>query len=109
MPNSRLALGTAIAHLDAGLSERALFELAIAERLGPGATHAQIVDLVYRNVVGTAPGAAEAQVYVNLLAGGRYSVGELGMIAARSTENLANIGFAGLGETGLVYQEVTLG
>ena len=84
-----------------------LIQLAMDARLGANASHAQVVDLLYTNVVGTAPDAATRKVFTDLLDSGAYSVAGLGVMAADTPLNQANIHLVGLAQTGLVYLPVT--
>ncbi len=80
-----------------------LMQLAMDARLGANASHAQVVDLLYTNVVGTAPDAATRKVFTDLLDSGAYSVAGLGVMAADTPLNQANIHLVGLAQTGLAY------
>ena len=88
---------------DLGYSYANLMQLAINARLGANPSNAQVVDLLYTNVVGQAPDAATRQTYVGLLEGGAHSVASLGVMAADTALNQANIHLAGLVQTGWEY------
>jgi hypothetical protein len=60
------------------------------------------VALLWTNIVGTAPTATEAQPFVDMLNGGT-SVGALGVLAADTLLNQANVNLIGLATTGLDY------
>ena len=80
-----------------------LMQLAISTRLGPNATNVQVVDLLYTNVVGQAPDAATRKSFVDLLDNHTYTVASLGVLAADTDLNKANINLVGLAQTGLEY------
>ena len=80
-----------------------LMQLAIHARLGAQPSSAQVVDLLYTNVVGTAPDVATRKVFTDLLDSGTYSVAGLGVMAADTPLNKANIHLVGLAQTGLAY------
>lgn len=80
-----------------------LMQLAINARLGANATNAQVVDLLYTNVVGQAPDAATRKTFTDLLDNGTFTVGGLGVLAADTELNKTNINLTGLAQTGLEY------
>ena len=80
-----------------------LMELAINARLGANPTHAQVVDLLYTNVVGQAPDAVTRKTFTDLLDNGTFTVGGLGVLAADTELNQTNIKLVGLAQTGLEY------
>lgn len=90
-------------YADSGLSAEALMQLALDARLGTGATHGAVVDLLYTNVVGVAPTTAERASFVALLDNGTYTPATLGLLAADHELNLAQIDFVGLQVNGLAY------
>lgn len=90
-------------YADSGLSAEALMQLALDARLGAGATHGAVVDLLYTNVVGVAPTADERVAFVALLDNGTYTAATLGLLAADHALNLAQIDFVGLQANGLAY------
>lgn len=96
-------VGIGLQFADTGLSAAALMQLALDARLGPAASHAAVVDLLYTNVVGTPPDSAARAYFVGLLDDGSYSAATLGLLAADHPLNLANIDFVGLELNGLVY------
>lgn len=86
--------------LDGGMTYTDLAALAV-EAAG-ASIHAQVVDLLWFNIVGSHPGAQEMQPFIDMLEGGK-SVGELGVMAADMQENADNINLLGLADTGLPY------
>ncbi|MGE0331515.1 MAG: M10 family metallopeptidase C-terminal domain-containing protein [Ramlibacter sp.] len=89
--------------LDAGSSYAAVMQLALDAKLGVGASAQAVVTLLYSNVVGSAPGAAELALYTGLLQSGQYNPATLGMLAADAPANAAGINLVGLAATGLAY------
>jgi len=95
--------GIGIDYLDKGTSYEDLMTLAINVAVGADASNAAIVEHLYQKVVGVTPSNSEAQVFVGLLEDGTYTKGSLGVLAAETSLNLANINLTGLAETGLDY------
>ncbi len=98
-------VGIGLHYIDTGMSYEALMQLALTTRLGANATNRQIVDLLYTNVVGSAPNEATAQNYVGLLANHTYTAASLAVMAADTTINTNNINLVGLVQNGLIYIE----
>jgi V8-like Glu-specific endopeptidase len=96
--------GVGLWHLDHGMAYQGLVQLALDVRLGAGAGDAAVVDLLYTNVVGTAPSAEAAAYYLGLIEGGQASQAGLGVFAADAGLNALHIGLAGLASTGLAYE-----
>ena len=88
---------------DLNYSYASLMQLAINARLGANPTHTQVVDLLYTNVVGTAPDAATRKSFTDLLDNGTFTVGSLGVLAADTDLNKTNINLTGLAQSGLEY------
>jgi serralysin len=89
--------------LDAGTSYSDLLQLAINARLGAGASSVAVVTLLYTNVAGTPPPADELALFKGWLDTGVYTQGALGMFAAETPKNIANIDLAGLAAHGLEF------
>ncbi len=98
--DQRLA-GTGLSLLEQGMSYEALAAAAVS--FAGKAAHAEIVDLLWNNIVGTAIPAAERAYWVGLLDGG-LSVGAFAVLAADTSLNAANIDLLGLAATGLAYE-----
>ena len=100
-------VGQYLAMLDAGMTEEAVVGAAAASaRFGAeagGHGNAQFVDHVFFNLVGIHPSAQVAQPYIDLLQTPGYSQGYLGMLAAETSYNLANVNLTGLAQSGLEY------
>lgn len=88
---------------DRDYNYESLMQLAIDARLGDGATHADIVDLLYTNVVGQAPSPQAHAGFVDMLDSGTVTIGELGVMAADHALNVANVDLVGLASSGLDY------
>ena len=95
--------GIGLYYLDGGTSVEGLMQLAIEARLGAGASHRAIVDLLYTNVIGSAPSNEEAAEFVGLLDSQAFTVAGLGVYAADTDFNQLNIDLVGLAQTGLQY------
>ncbi len=95
--------GIGLYYIDSGMSYETLMQLAIDARLGPGASHSAIVDLLYSNVVGSPPSPGEAAEFVALLDTNAFTVPGLGVYAADFFLNLDNINLVGLADRGLEY------
>ncbi|MES3002082.1 MAG: hypothetical protein V4787_15435, partial [Pseudomonadota bacterium] len=100
--NSTLA-GIGLALADAGTAEGALVQLAIEARVGAGASHQAVVELLYFNVMGAQPNAATEGYLSSLLDSGAMNVADLGLMAVNHPQNSLNIGLTGLSQTGLAY------
>jgi Bacterial pre-peptidase C-terminal domain len=96
-------VGIGLAQLDAGVSTDSLIALALDAKLGTQRSASTLVTLLYTNLVGSAPTAADLGYYVDLLNTGAYTQISLTGLAAEHALNLANIGFTGLLETGIGY------
>lgn len=96
-------VGIGLELLDGGWSYGSLMELALSIKLGTNANNNNIVDLLYTNVVGTAPSLSDLNYYVELLQQGIYTESSLGMLAADSAINAGNIDLIGLAATGLEF------
>lgn len=97
-------VGIGLYYLDNyGFSAESLMQLAIQARLGPWPNHAQVVNLLYTQVVGQPPSAEVRESFVQLLDSGAYTIASLGMMAANTALNQSNINLVGLAQTGLAY------
>ena len=97
--------GIGLFFLDNKLADyEGLMKLAIEVKLGTTApTPTQVVDLLYTNVVGVAPSAADKAPFVNLLETGAFTNASLGVMAADTSFNTTNIDLVGLQLNGLLY------
>ncbi|WP_395699690.1 Ig-like domain-containing protein [Aquabacterium sp.] len=96
-------VGIGLDLLDAGMSYPALMQLALEARLGPNPSNVSVVNLLYGNVVGVQPGAADRDYFVGLITSGTVTQAGLGILAAETDLNAANIGLTGLAEHGIGF------
>lgn len=101
--SNKAYVGIGLSLLDGGMSFESLVTLALDVRLGGVSTSAQVVDLLYSNVAGTNPGPEARQHYTGLLDSGAHTMASLGVLAANTDINSANIDLVGLAKTGLAY------
>lgn len=96
-------VGIGLGLADAGTGYEALLGYALQARFGPNPDPSALVQVLYTNVVGTAPSASDLAFFVGLLDSHQLTPVELGILAAEHPLNLAHIDFVGLSESGLVY------
>jgi len=97
-------MGIGLSFLDAGWSYDNLAGLALD---AAGAkTNDQIVSLLWTNVIGTKPTAADKQPFIALLENG-MTAGALAHLAADTSFNTTNINLVGLAQTGIEYIPVS--
>lgn len=101
--SNREYAGIGLKLLDSGISYEALMQLALDTALGANASPTAVVNLLYTNVVGTAPSAADRDYFVSLLNNKTYTPAGLGVMAADTDLNTTHINLAGLVETGLAF------
>lgn len=89
--------------VDGGMSYADLMSAAIGARLGQGAGHRAVVELLYTNVVGVAPSESETAYFAGLLDSGAFTVSSLGVLAADTSLNAANVDLIGLAQAGLAF------
>jgi len=102
--NNKNYVGIGLNFLDTGWSYDNLAGLAL-EAAG-AKTNDQIVSLLWTNVIGTKPTAADKQPFIALLENG-MTAGALAHLAADSSFNTTNINLVGLAQTGIEYIPVT--
>ena len=96
-------VGIGLQFADSGMSFEALTQLALDAKLGVGASNSAVVNLLYTNVVGVAPGAADLANFVGLLDSRAFTQAGLGAYAAQTELNLAHIDLVGLMQTGIGF------
>ena len=97
-------VGIGLSFLDAGWTYDNLAGLALD---AAGAkTNDQIVSLLWANVIGTKPTAADKQPFIGLLENG-MTAGALAHLAADTSFNTTNINLVGLAQTGIEYIPIT--
>lgn len=95
--------GIGLSLADGGMTPAQLAQLAIDIRLGASPSNAQVVDLLYTNVMGDVPDEGIRQYFVGFIEGGHYTQASLAAFAAASSFNAAHVGLTGLAATGLAY------
>ncbi|WP_395702295.1 hypothetical protein [Aquabacterium sp.] len=95
--------GIGVMLLDTGVSNNDLMQLALDAKLGGGFSAAAEIGLLYQNLLGQAPSADELAFWTAALNSGQYTAVSLAQMAANLDLNAANIGLAGLADTGLAY------
>lgn len=97
-------VGVGLRLLDSGqYDEASLMQLALDVALGVHARDADVVDLLYRNLMGELPDPQTQAVFVSMLTSGLFTPASLGVFAAHHALNELNIGLVGLAQEGLVY------
>jgi hypothetical protein len=97
-------VGIGLHFLDSGWTYDNLAGLALD---AAGAkTNDQIVSLLWTNVIGTKPTAADKQPFIALLENG-MTAGALAHLAADTSFNTTNINLVGLAQTGIEYMQVS--
>ncbi len=93
-------VGIGLSLLDGGMSYEALIALALGA--AGASTPLQIVNLLWTNVIGSAPTTGQALPFVDMLNGG-MTAGQLGVLAADTQQNQININLVGLTNSGIEY------
>ena len=102
--NNKNYVGIGLHFLDGGWTYDNLAALALD---ATGAkSNDQIVSLLWTNVIGTKPTAADKQPFIALLDNG-MSAGALAHLAANTSFNTTNINLVGLAQTGIEYIPVS--
>ncbi len=94
-------VGIGLELMDDGTTYEELAEFAIAA-MGIS-TSPEIVTLLWSNLVGAPPTTQQAQPYVDMLNNAVLTTGELGVLAAETDLNAANIDLTGLSTTGIEF------
>lgn len=97
-------VGIGLKMADGGASEQSLMQLALG--VLPAATlgnNQQLVDLLWTNVIGSAPAPGQDSSFVQGLQNGTYTPTSLAVMAAETAQNASHINLVGLASTGLVY------
>lgn len=95
--------GIGLRLLDTGTSAPTLMQMALDNRLGTQHDGAAVVNLLYTNIVGTAPAPAQLSLFRGWLDNGSHTEATLGLYAADTGENAANIDLIGLSSSGLAF------
>lgn len=89
--------------LDAGTTYHNLMQFALDARLGVQPSNAEVVQLLYTNVVGTPPPAEDLALFQGWLDSGSHTQATLAIFAAETALNAVNIDLAGLASHGLDF------
>ena len=100
---SKQYVGIGLGYLDGGTSYQDLMLLALNERLGAGFSNADEVNLLYHNLVGALPSAADLDYWTGTLASGQFTQASLAVMAADHSLNTTNIDLTGLAQTGIEF------
>jgi len=98
--NNKTFVGIGLSYLDSGVSFETLAGLAV--NATGNTSPADVVKLLWTNLIGSAPTTAQAQPFVDLLNNGT-SVGAFTVLAAQTDINRLNIDLVGLSQTGIEF------
>ena len=101
--NNPSYVGIVLGLVDGGMSYEDLMQLALDFALGGHGTNAQVVTLLYTNIVGVAPDIATRDNLAAYITGGGYTQATFGTVAADTEYNANNINLTGLAQQGLAY------
>lgn len=100
-------IGIGIGLFDAGLTMPQVAQFALDTplylELAGSRSHADFVELVYRNVVGVAPDATQQSYFQGILDRGEMTQPQLAELAAQTEFNAINVGLVGLRESGVGF------
>jgi hypothetical protein len=96
-------VGIVLNLLDAGLSEQTMVQAALNCRLGANAGNDAVVNLLFTNLVGVAPTAAQQGSFVSLIDQGVVTQASFGQIVAETGLNAVHIDLVGLSNSGIEY------
>jgi serralysin len=96
-------VGVVLNMLDGGMSEQAMVQAALNFRLGANAGNDAVVNLLYTNLVGVAPTAAQQATFVSLLDQGALTQAAFGQVVAETGLNAVRIDLVGLSNSGIEY------
>lgn len=95
--------GIGIRLLDEGMDYAGLIAVALKAQLGSTASNANVVNLLYSNIVGVLPSAGDFAYYNGLLTTGQQTQVSLGLLAAETAQNALNINLVGINANGVGY------
>lgn len=99
--SNKTLVGIGLELMDEGMSKETLAALALSA-VGTSSSR-EICSLLWTNVVGSAPLAADIEPFIAMLDSGQISAGNLVTLVADTSLNAANIDLAGLRQTGIEY------
>ena len=85
------------------MSYQDLMQLALNARLGTGFSNTDEVNLLYQNLVGALPSAADLDYWTGTIASGQFTQASLAVMAADHSLNTANVNLTGLALTGIEF------
>lgn len=97
------AVGIGLSLFDGGMSYDAVMQYALEVRLGRGFSAADEVKVLFQNLVGAPPSAAELSYWVGTLTSGQYTPVGLAHMAADLELNALNIDLVGLQDVGVPF------
>ena len=100
---NKALVGIGLSYMDAGTSYSDLMGAVINAILGSTASNAAVVELLYTNVIGSAPSVNDLAFFTDWLDKGIYTKASFGVLAADTELNIVNVGLVGLASTGLEY------
>lgn len=95
--------GIGLQLLDAGTTPLALAQMAIDARTGTSSSAADVVNLLYFNLVGALPDAATLRFFADPVTSGQQSKAALTLMAAQLDFTAQRIDLTGLADSGLEY------
>ena len=96
-------VGIGLTLLDGGMSYADLMQVALNAKLGTGFSNAAEVNLLYQNLVGVLPSAADLDYWTGALSSGQFTQSSLAQMAAGLNSNTTNINLIGLQQTGIEF------
>ncbi|WP_322993533.1 M10 family metallopeptidase [Limnohabitans sp.] len=100
---NRNVTGIAMSYMDQGYTPEKLMDAALNFRLGNNLNADAEVQILFKNLIGRAPTAAESSHYVGLVKTGAFTLNSLAWMAANTSFNTDNIQLTGLMQSGLDY------
>jgi hypothetical protein len=100
---NKYLVGIGLHMLDGGMSYTDLMGAVINAVLGSSASNSAVVELLYTNVIGSAPSVNDLAFFTDWLDKGIYTKASFGVLAADTELNIVNVGLVGLASTGLEY------
>jgi hypothetical protein len=104
MASNESYVGIGLGLLDGGMGTLPLMQLALNAALGTTSpSNAAVVDLLYTNLVGVHPGAADMNYFTGLIQSGEFTQASLALMAAEHPLNLGNIDWVDIVGVGVGY------
>jgi hypothetical protein len=100
-------VGIGLSFVDGGMAYADLVSLAVSTdvfaALAGGRSNTAVVNHLYRNVVGTAPSAADLAQFVSMLDSGAHTQESLALLACQVDVNTQSVDLVGLADTGIEF------